>query len=62
MRYTCDGCGKWWLHVTDADDVALGYHGNVMHHYETGGISATWYACSQRCIETAVVTALEREQ
>jgi hypothetical protein len=57
---TCDGCGKQFIQDVDDPETALGYYGDVMAHYESGGHGAEWFACQERCIRKAIVNSLER--
>lgn len=58
-EYTCDGCGRTKYLNGAVDGPAVGYHGDVSHITGAGGHGATWYACRERCIRTAVVNALD---
>lgn len=57
---TCDGCGKEFIQEADPIEPILGYYGDVMHHYGSGGHGADWFACRESCIKKAVVNALDR--
>lgn len=54
----CDGCGKQFIQDVEPIEPILGFYGDVMQHYGSGGHGASWFACSERCIKKAVVNAL----
>lgn len=58
-RWTCDGCGREVL--WEIDPPFPWYQGSVLHHHGGGGSGADWDACSTKCIRSAVVNALEKE-
>ena len=64
VRYTCDGCGTTFMYDTDVELADVnGYHGNaVTYVYPTGGQACkNWFACTSKCIGTAVESAIQRE-
>ena len=57
-EYTCDGCGVVRLGTLGED--VIGIAGTAMAHDTGGGHGADWFACSRRCVGTAVDNALNR--
>ena len=56
---TCDGCEAVQV-VTDMIDI-VGFNGVVSQQGSWGGTgSVKWFACSEPCITSAVVNAIQR--
>lgn len=61
-EYTCDACGKTLYNPVGEGIVDVyGYHGHVMHVHTSGGDTADWYACQLKCINKAIINALNRD-
>lgn len=59
IRVTCDGCGSVAYVADRSDDDRQGYHGTVRHIHERGGSARVdWFACSDACINPAVLEAI----
>jgi len=57
----CDGCGSEHIVREESGERPLGFYIEVAHHHAGGGSGASdIYACSERCIKKAVITALDR--
>lgn len=59
-EYECDACGKRQAGEM-AEDV-YGLTGKVGEHHRGGGVgSVEWFACSRKCVGTAIANAIDRE-
>ena len=61
QRFMCDGCGRMFLVDVELDGPPDGYHGEVSRVDVSGAWGGSWFACSRKCIRSAVLTAVDRD-
>lgn len=57
-EYTCDGCGKSSI-ATESEDQPNGIQGNVFETTDFGGDGGDFWACSRKCVRSAVFSVLD---
>ncbi len=59
----CDGCGRRrYQELHPEVEPPLGFIGTITEHTTYGGRGAHFYACRERCLGKAALTAVRRDQ